>query len=122
MVLGDFSNYGGSIYDYAISEILNEFYDEIIAVRGNNDSFEIEELLDFKLEDVANFEVNGKKITMTHGHLYNKNRLPENCGEIFLQGHSHVAEISQIDDKIIVGFGLDYCGLYRNLDYVGYFE
>ena len=26
-----------------------------------------------------------------------------------------------IDDKFIVGFGLDYCGLYRNLDYVGYF-
>lgn len=26
-----------------------------------------------------------------------------------------------IDDKFIVGYGLDYCGLYRNLDYVGYF-
>lgn len=28
----------------------------------------------------------------------------------------------EIDDKFIVGFGLDYCGLYRNLDYIGYFE
>lgn len=27
----------------------------------------------------------------------------------------------EIDDKFIVGFGLDYTGLYRNLDYVGYF-
>ena len=27
-----------------------------------------------------------------------------------------------IDDKFIVGFGLDYCELYRNIDYVGYFE
>ncbi len=27
-----------------------------------------------------------------------------------------------IDDKFIVGFGLDYRGLYRNLNYVGYFE
>lgn len=27
-----------------------------------------------------------------------------------------------IDDKFIIGFGLDYCGLYRNLDYIGYFE
>ena len=26
-----------------------------------------------------------------------------------------------IDDKFIVGFGLDYCSLYRNLNYVGYF-
>ena len=27
-----------------------------------------------------------------------------------------------VDDKFIVGFGLDYCGFYRNLDYIGYFE
>lgn len=27
----------------------------------------------------------------------------------------------EIDDKFIVGFGLDYCGIYRNLDYIGYF-
>lgn len=27
----------------------------------------------------------------------------------------------EVDDKFIVGFGLDYCGLYRNLDYVGFF-
>ncbi len=28
----------------------------------------------------------------------------------------------QVDDKFIVGFGLDYQGFYRNLDYIGYFE
>lgn len=28
----------------------------------------------------------------------------------------------EIDDKFIVGFGLDYQGMYRNLDFVGYFE
>lgn len=27
-----------------------------------------------------------------------------------------------VDDKFIVGFGLDYQQLYRNLDYIGYFE
>lgn len=27
-----------------------------------------------------------------------------------------------IDNKFIIGFGLDYCQLYRNLDYIGYFE
>lgn len=27
-----------------------------------------------------------------------------------------------VDDKFIVGFGLDYCEFYRNLDYIGYFE
>lgn len=28
----------------------------------------------------------------------------------------------EVDDKFIVGFGLDYRGFYRNLDYIGYFE
>ena len=28
----------------------------------------------------------------------------------------------EIDDKFIVGFGLDYCELYRNINYIGYFE
>lgn len=27
-----------------------------------------------------------------------------------------------VDDKFIVGFGLDYQNLYRNLNYIGYFE
>ena len=27
-----------------------------------------------------------------------------------------------VDDKFIVGFGLDYNGFYRNLDYIGYFN
>ena len=27
----------------------------------------------------------------------------------------------EVDDKFIVGFGLDYQGFYRNLDYIGYF-
>ena len=27
----------------------------------------------------------------------------------------------EVDDKFVVGFGLDYAGLYRNLPYIGYF-
>ncbi len=28
----------------------------------------------------------------------------------------------EVDDKFIVGFGLDYENLYRNIDFIGYFE
>ena len=28
----------------------------------------------------------------------------------------------EIEDKFVVGYGLDSCGYYRNLDYIGYFE
>lgn len=27
----------------------------------------------------------------------------------------------EIDDKFVVGYGLDYCGYFRNLPYIGYF-
>lgn len=27
----------------------------------------------------------------------------------------------EVDDKFVVGYGLDYAGLYRNLPYIGYF-
>ena len=105
LILGDFSNYGDTKYDLAISEILNEISNKIVAVRGNGDGFEIDELMDFKLEDVVNLEINGIEVTMTHGHYYRKTRLPENCGKIFLQGHSHCAEITRMDDKIIANPG-----------------
>lgn len=105
LILGDFSNYNNTLYDYAIAETLNEISDQIIAVRGNCDSFEIEQLLDFELEDIRNIELNGITITMTHGHLYSKTNLPQNCGNIFLQGHSHCAEIRKIEDKIVANPG-----------------
>ena len=104
-ILGDFPAYDSHLYDYAISEILNEFAENVVAVRGNCDGFEIDELMNVELQDVANVEINGRKITMTHGHLFDKNRLPENCGEIFFQGHSHFAEILKMDDKIIANPG-----------------
>jgi len=85
--------------------MLNEFADEIIAVRGNGDSYDIESLLDFKLEDIINLEINGMIITMTHGHLYRKSNLPPDCGKLFLQGHSHCAEILKLEDKIIANPG-----------------
>jgi hypoxanthine phosphoribosyltransferase len=28
----------------------------------------------------------------------------------------------EVDNKFIVGFGLDHQGFYRNLDYIGYFD
>ena len=30
--------------------------------------------------------------------------------------------VFEVDNKFIVGFGLDYQGFYRNLDYIGYFD
>ena len=34
--------------------------------------------------------------------------------------YNHI--IFEVDDKFLVGYGLDYDGYYRNLPYIGYIE
>lgn len=106
LILGDFSSYGiFSSKDMEIAEILNNISGVIIAVKGNCDSLKIEELLNFKLAYQRNIQINGNTITITHGHIYNRNNLPENCGKIFLSGHTHIGMIEKIGENIIANPG-----------------
>ena len=105
IILGDFSSYYFSSSDFEVAEILNNMAGSIIAVRGNCDSSEQENLFHFSLGLVKTIEINGMKITLTHGHVYNRNNLPENCGDIFLSGHTHVGMIEKIGDKTIANPG-----------------
>ena len=105
IILGDFSSYYFSSSDFEVAEILNNMAGSIIAVKGNCDSMQADELFNFGLGYLKTIEVNGIKVTLTHGHIYNRNNLPENCGEIFLSGHTHVGMIEKIGDKIIANPG-----------------
>lgn len=105
IILGDFSSYYHSSTDFEVAEILNNMASSIIAVKGNCDSSYQEELFNFRLGIIKTIVVNEKKITITHGHIYNRNNLPENCGDIFLSGHTHVGMIEKIGDKIIANPG-----------------
>ena len=78
IILGDFSSYYFSSTDFEVSEILNNMAGTIIAVKGNCDSSQQENLFKFDLGLVKTIEINGKKVTITHGHIYNRNNLPEN--------------------------------------------
>lgn len=105
IILGDFSGYYFSSSDFEVAEILNNMAGSIIAVKGNCDSFEADSLFKFELGYLKTIDVNGMKITLTHGHMYNRNNLPENCGDIFLSGHTHVGNIEKINEKIIANPG-----------------
>ena len=105
LILGDFSSYFHSSTDYEIADILNNMAGSIIAVKGNCDSSYIDELFHFSLGFLKTIDVNGIKVTLTHGHIYNRNNLPENCGKIFLSGHSHVGMIEKIGDRIFANPG-----------------
>lgn len=105
LILGDFSSYYYSSTDFEIAEILNNMAGAIIAVKGNCDNSHIDELFHFGLGYLKTIDINGIKVTLTHGHIYNPNNLPENCGEIFLSGHTHVAVLEKIGEKIIANPG-----------------
>lgn len=105
IILGDFSSYYFSSTDFEIAEILNNMANSIIAVKGNCDNFEIDGIFNFGLTYIRNIIINNIKITLTHGHIYNRNNLPQECGQIFLCGHTHVGSIEKIGDKIIANPG-----------------
>lgn len=105
LILGDFSGYYHSSSDYEVAEILNNMAGSIIAVKGNCDSSYIEEIFNFGLGFLKTIDINGIKVTLTHGHIYNVYNLPENCGYIFLSGHTHVGMLEKIDDRIIANPG-----------------
>lgn len=105
IILGDFSSYYFSSTDFEIAEILNNMVSSIIAVKGNCDSTQANEIFNFGLSYIKNIKINDIKITLTHGHIYNRNNLPEDCGDVFLFGHTHVGSIEKMGDKIVANPG-----------------
>ena len=77
IILGDFSSYYFSSSDFEVAEILNNMAGAIIAVKGNCDSSEQENLFHFGLGLIKTIDINGKRVSLTHGHVYNRNNLPE---------------------------------------------
>ena len=61
--------------------------------------------MQFPLTDITHINLNGKVITLTHGHLYDKYHLPQYCGDIFLSGHTHYGMITKQDGKIFANPG-----------------
>lgn len=105
LVLGDFSSYYHSSSDFEVAEILNNMAGSIVAVKGNCDNSSIDNLFHLGLGYLRTIEINGIKVTLTHGHIYNRSNIPENCGDIFLSGHTHVGMIEKIGDRIIANPG-----------------
>ena len=96
-LMGDILNYGPrnglpeGLNPQAIVERLNPLADRIVALRGNCDSEVDQMLLDFPLmSDYVLLVDEGKRLFLTHGHIYNEEKLPR-CGfEAFFYGHTHL--------------------------------
>ncbi|AFS79407.1 phosphodiesterase YfcE [Gottschalkia acidurici 9a] len=75
-----------------VASLLNKYKDKIVAVRGNCDSEVDQMMLEYPImADYGVLFYNGKRIYITHGHIYNKDNLPNICeGDILAYGHTHV--------------------------------
>lgn len=72
--------------------LLNQYKDEIIAVRGNCDAEVDQMVLEFPMRsDYLLYNIDDLTFFITHGHLYNKDNFPPlHKGDVYLYGHFHV--------------------------------
>lgn len=103
LLLGDALNYGprnglpDGLDARGVADTLNELADEIIAVRGNCDSEVDQMLLRFPImSSYALLVDEGRKILLTHGHIYNKENLPPGSFDAVVYGHTHLWELSRL--------------------------
>jgi putative phosphoesterase len=100
VLLGDLMYHGPrngvpDFYDpVKVAELLNTYKDKIVAVRGNCDAEVDQMLLEFPMmDDYAVIEADGEKFFLTHGHLYNEQKLPPiGMGTVLVHGLTHIAE------------------------------
>ena len=105
VILGDTASHTDDLTNEKIAVLLNSLKDKIEIIRGNCDTRSFEEKLEFEIFDMDNLYVNGKFVTITHGHYYNCYELPVNCGEIFIQGHTHIPMLQKINGRILANPG-----------------
>lgn len=111
-VLGDILNYGprnglpDGLNPKSIAELLNSMSHEIVAIRGNCDSEVDQMLLDFPIMSTYSIVVdNGKKLFLTHGHIYNKENLPKGCFDVIFYGHTHLWQLEKTEYGVICNTG-----------------
>lgn len=105
LLMGDVINYGPrnglpeGIDGMGVAKALNAMADEIIAVRGNCDSEVDQMLLRFPImADYALVADEGRRILLTHGHIYNKENLPAGRYDAVITGHTHLWQLERDDN------------------------
>ncbi|WP_077197000.1 phosphodiesterase [Prevotella ihumii] len=111
-ILGDILNYGPrnsipeGIDPKGIVTLLNERAEDIVAVRGNCDGEVDQMLLNFPLlGDYLVLVDEGKKLFLTHGHIYNKEQLPKGKFDAIVYGHSHLWELTPQEGTMVCNTG-----------------
>lgn len=90
VLLGDTASSMDKSDNLEMAGLLNAMKEKVELIRGNCDTLSFEDMLDFEMYDIDTLYINSNFVTITHGNAYNCYELPPNCGDIFIQGHTHV--------------------------------
>lgn len=111
VLLGDIYNHGPRNpfpKDYApmqVAQIFNSLKKNILVVKGNCDS-EVDQMIsEFDFVEFAQIVVDGVKVTLTHGHKFNKDNMPQNAGDLLCYGHFHTGFITKVGDTFVANAG-----------------
>lgn len=90
-----------------VIELLNSLSDRIISVRGNCDSEVDQMVLDFPImADYSTIFYEGKRLFLTHGHIYNEGNMPKlKDGDVFIYGHIHIPKAEKLDNIFFINPG-----------------
>ena len=80
--------------------------DDIVAVRGNCDS-EVDQML-LKFPIMADYAVvtdGGRRIFITHGHIYNEDNMPVLRNGVFVYGHTHLWKLARREGCVVCNTG-----------------
>ncbi|GHU42647.1 phosphoesterase [Spirochaetia bacterium] len=86
-----------------VAALLNQYADKIIAVRGNCEAEVDQVMLKFScMNNYTLFVDNGRRLFLTHGHLFDETSLPFALppDSIFLSGHTHIWRLLEKDGTI----------------------
>lgn len=91
----------------AVIEMLNAYKREILCVRGNCEAEVDQMVLEFPvLADYALLPLENRMIFITHGHVFNENKLPPmKDGDILLHGHTHVPVYNEHETYVCMNPG-----------------
>lgn len=90
-----------------VANILNNYKEKIIAVRGNCDSEVDQMVLEFPMmSDYTQVLMENFSFFLTHGHIHNLENLPKlSNNTIFVFGHIHVPILKKQDNIVIFNPG-----------------
>ena len=111
VLLGDIYNHGPRNQlpkDYnpmRVAEILNGAKQNLVVIKGNCDS-EVDNMIsEFSfIEDLL--VIGGEKtVFLTHGHVYNKDKMPKTNFDALIYGHFHTGFIEKIGETVVANAG-----------------